>query len=186
MPAASHAPYVLRPGSPAYDLRIVSRITNPARPGSRRDDDPADRRPLLQTAHRFPDLLERIRPIDDGRDLALLQELRQESHGLCNGRERTHPLRKVRCDQREEHETDNVRDAPQDAALGVAETDMFPVNVPAGEYFLMGENIDNSYDSRHHGTVPRDSIFGRLELVFWSRDPGTGDIRWERFLKAVH
>ena len=34
--------------------------------------------------------------------------------------------------------------------------------VPEGEYFVMGDNRDNSYDSRGFGTITRDSILSRL------------------------
>ena len=45
-----------------------------------------------------------------------------------------------------------------------------PIQVPAGEYFVMGDNRDNSFDSRYFGFVPRDSIFGRATLVAMSFD----------------
>jgi signal peptidase I len=45
---------------------------------------------------------------------------------------------------------------------------MEPFQVPAGEYFMMGDNRDDSYDSRYWGTVPRPLIKGRPFLVYWS------------------
>jgi signal peptidase I len=35
------------------------------------------------------------------------------------------------------------------------------VTVPAGSYFMMGDNRDNSFDSRYFGFVPRSQILGR-------------------------
>ncbi|MGD0054762.1 MAG: signal peptidase I [Acidimicrobiales bacterium] len=42
-----------------------------------------------------------------------------------------------------------------------------PVTVPAGQYFMMGDNHDNSCDSRTWGTVPKSSIIGKVFLRIW-------------------
>ncbi|MBA2077578.1 signal peptidase I [Rhodanobacter sp. PCA2] len=46
-----------------------------------------------------------------------------------------------------------------------------PVAVPAGRYLLMGDNRDDSMDSRYFGFVPRDEIVGRTRYVAISLDP---------------
>jgi signal peptidase I len=45
-----------------------------------------------------------------------------------------------------------------------------PVDVPQGQYFAMGDNRDDSLDSREWGFVPRQNIVGRAVLIYWSFD----------------
>ncbi|MFZ1701810.1 MAG: signal peptidase I [Pyrinomonadaceae bacterium] len=53
-----------------------------------------------------------------------------------------------------------------------------PMEVPANNFFVMGDSRDNSEDSRYWGFVPRDLIVGRAMFVYWSCDRGAsnGDI----------
>jgi signal peptidase I len=78
------------------------------------------------------------------------------------------------------------------------------VVVPEGQYFAMGDNRDNSSDSRFWGLVPRENIIGKPLIVYWSYDAPTEDLmgysthhffdvaahfftktRWDRMFKLV-
>jgi signal peptidase I len=53
-----------------------------------------------------------------------------------------------------------------------------PLTVPAGQYFCMGDNRDNSRDSRYWGTVPQRFVKGRAFLIYWSYGGQTSDGEW--------
>jgi signal peptidase I len=84
-----------------------------------------------------------------------------------------------------------------------------PVRVPEGFYFMMGDNRDNSQDSRYWGYLPRHYIKGRALMIYWSYesdredylDEGIGatakrlfsvvthfftKTRWERLFHQIH
>jgi signal peptidase I len=50
-----------------------------------------------------------------------------------------------------------------------------PVTVPADQYFVMGDNRDNSQDSRYWGFLPRGHVKGKALLIYWSYESGRED-----------
>lgn len=58
----------------------------------------------------------------------------------------------------------------EDYPIFKAEGDGREVIVPTDKYFVMGDNRNNSEDSRYWGFVPRDLVIGRAMFVYWSYD----------------
>jgi signal peptidase I len=68
-----------------------------------------------------------------------------------------------------------------------------PVTVPAAHYFMMGDNRDNSQDSRYWGFMPREYVKGKALFVYFSFGEGgpglgglLGNVRWSRILHQIH
>ena len=57
--------------------------------------------------------------------------------------------------------------------------------IPENEYYTLGDNRDNSKDSRAWGTVNRDAIYGKAWRIYWSWDSEAGKPRLNRLGKLV-
>jgi signal peptidase I len=66
-----------------------------------------------------------------------------------------------------------------------------PITVPEGQYFMMGDNRDNSQDSRYWGFLPASYVKGRALFIYFSADPDRsivdlpGAVRWSRLFDRV-
>lgn len=61
--------------------------------------------------------------------------------------------------------------------------DWGPLRVPAGQYLLLADNRDESYDGRWRGFVPREAITARVVWIYFSYGPDA--VRWERIGASV-
>lgn len=62
----------------------------------------------------------------------------------------------------------------------------YEFKVPEGHFFMMGDNRDNSADSREWGFVPQGNIKGKAMFVWLSLDKDQGGIRWHEFGRWIH
>ena len=53
-----------------------------------------------------------------------------------------------------------------------------PQIIPAGSYFVLGDNRADSLDSRSWGVLPQDAVLGKARVILWSSKGGVGSREW--------
>jgi signal peptidase I len=76
--------------------------------------------------------------------------------------------------------------------MGLGGETFGPVHVPPGSYFVMGDNRNNSQDSRYWGFVKQEKIKGEAFIIYWSWDSERDDkllwerVRWSRLGRLIY
>ncbi|HHZ82550.1 MAG TPA: signal peptidase I [Nitrospirales bacterium] len=61
-----------------------------------------------------------------------------------------------------------------------------PITVSQDSYFILGDNRDQSLDSRFYGSVTREQVKGKVTSIYWSWDHDPpAHVRWDRIGKEI-
>ncbi len=108
--------------------------------------------------------------------------LRHKELGPCQTKIETDGFAQhIQCKRFKEHLGDRQYTVFQFA--GFPQYSFGPVKVPKNHFFVLGDNRDNSNDSRYWGNVPMANLKGRAMFIYWSHAPD--GVHWNRMLQSI-
>ena len=78
-----------------------------------------------------------------------------------------------------------VQHTDRSSMAGNVRDNLGPVTVPPNAYFVLGDNREESLDSRFLGPISKEHIVGQVRFIYWSVDPSTRTPRWDRLNQPV-
>jgi signal peptidase I len=153
----------------------------PGNPFDAKRDDRPDNRPILTNYVKRVIGLPGDKIRIEGNNVIVNGQIVPEHHIEAKDHNRKDPLEITSNPPRKPGELYDVyykpgpaeEDPEYDAFQGKAE-----IEVPPASYFVMGDNRNNSEDSRYWGFVPRDYVIGRAMFVYWSFDESAPSTDW--------
>ncbi len=73
----------------------------------------------------------------------------------------------------------------EDGTIWIGGEEITSYRFDGNYYFMCGDNVSSSNDSRYWGFVPEEFIVGVVSRIIFSRDRVTDEFRWDRLLKSV-
>ncbi len=118
-------------------------------------------------------------PVDPNKDF--IKRVVGVGGDIVEGRNKKIYVNKKAVDQSFTIHTD-----PHDMPASVQPRDNFgPMTVPENSLFVMGDNRDQSYDSRFWGFVDMKAVSGKAFIIYWSWDKDNFGVRWSRVGKIL-
>jgi signal peptidase I len=74
----------------------------------------------------------------------------------------------------------------QDSVIYLNEKPLKSYQFQKNYYFMAGDRVEDSQDSRYWGLLPEEYIVGKAWIIWKSVDPYTGKFKWDRFLKKIN
>lgn len=158
------------------DIIVFKYPGNPYNPSR---DNRADNRPILTNYVKRVIGLPGDRIRIDGQNVIVNDHIIPEHRIEALERGEKDPLTIVNSPERKPEELYDVYYKPgEEMSVGDVFDGKDEITVPPNSYFVMGDNRNNSEDSRYWGFVPRDLVIGRAMFVYWSYDEGAPETGW--------